>query len=111
MLVHRDYHSGNVLFDPSTGGVSGLVDWANASLGAPDVDVGHCRFNLVGQRGRAEADRFRDRWLTESGRDRYDPTYDLLAVVGGLSGWPATLFGAESSVESFVAAAVAEVTA
>jgi len=110
VLVHRDYHSGNVLFDRGTGVVSGLVDWANASLGPPDVDVGHCRFNLVGQRGQAEADRFRDRWLLESGRDRYDPTFDVLAVVGALSSWPATRFGAESEVESYVASALADVT-
>ncbi|MGZ4715126.1 MAG: phosphotransferase family protein [Acidimicrobiales bacterium] len=110
VLVHRDYHPANVLFDPSTGQVSGLVDWANASLGRPDVDVGHCRFNLVGQLGRAGADRFRDRWLAESGTDRYDPTYDVLAVVGALREWSPARYGAEPEVESFVAAALADVT-
>ena len=114
VFVHRDFHPGNVLFD-SIGGrgaehLSGLVDWSNASLGPPDVDVGHCRFNLVGQRGRAEADRFRDRWLTESGRPAYDPTYDVLAVVGALSSWPSQLFGQEREVEAHTAAALAEVT-
>jgi len=111
VLTHRDFHPGNVLFDPSTDRVSGLVDWSNASRGRPDVDVGHCRFNLVGQRDRAEADRFRDRWLIESGRARYDPTFDVLAVVGALREWPSELFGEEREVEAYVAAALAEVTA
>jgi aminoglycoside phosphotransferase (APT) family kinase protein len=116
VLVHRDYHSGNVLFDPDAGAgtegqVTGLVDWANASRGLPDVDVGHCRFNLVGQRGRAESDRFRDRWLVAAGRSAYDPTFDVLAVVGALASWPLQLFGQEREVEAFVAAALAEVTA
>ncbi len=110
VLVHRDYHPGNVLFTATTGEVSGLVDWVGASLGRPDVDVGHCRFNLVGQRGRAAADRFRDRWLIESGIDRYDPTFDVLAVVGALGSWPTVLSGAERDIEAFMTSALVDVT-
>lgn len=109
VLVHRDYHPGNVLFEWPSGRVSGVVDWANASRGVPDVDVGHCRFNLIGPAGREAADAFRDAWLRASGRDAYDPTFDVLAVVGALRPWPAMLFGTEPEIERFVAVALAEI--
>jgi len=117
-FIHRDYHPGNVLFrrEPGLGSgvvgqLTGVVDWANASRGAPDVDVGHCRFNLVGPAGRHAADSFRDAWLQASGRDGYDPTFDVLAVVGALRVWPSVLIGTETEVERFVAAALAEIGA
>jgi aminoglycoside phosphotransferase (APT) family kinase protein len=111
VLLHRDYHPGNLLLDPASGEVSGLVDWASASRGLPDADVGHCRFNLVARRGRAEADRFRDRWVVDSGRGAYDPRFDITAVVGALGGWPPMTSGPRLEVEAFLAAAVAVVSA
>jgi aminoglycoside phosphotransferase (APT) family kinase protein len=114
-LVHRDYHPGNVLFGAGREGgeapLRGLVDWVNASRGAPDVDVGHCRFNLVGPAGADAADAFRDAWLDASGRDGYDPTFDVVAVVGALGDWPPVLLGTERRIEGFVAAALAEIGA
>jgi len=45
VLIHRDYHPGNVLIDE--GAVSGIVDWPNACAGPPEIDVAHCRVNLA----------------------------------------------------------------
>src|SRR3954470_5053048 len=50
-LIHRDYHRGNILW--VNGGVSGVVDWVNASVGCPWADVGHCRANLASELGPA----------------------------------------------------------
>jgi aminoglycoside phosphotransferase (APT) family kinase protein len=45
VFLHRDYHPGNVLW--SHGAISGIVDWASASLGPPGIDVAHTRTNLA----------------------------------------------------------------
>src|SRR6266545_5393120 len=44
VFIHRDFHPGNVLW--RRGSVTGVVDWASASIGPACVDVGHCRGNL-----------------------------------------------------------------
>jgi Ser/Thr protein kinase RdoA (MazF antagonist) len=76
-FIHRDYHPGNVLW--RGGAISGIVDWASASVGAPAADVGHCRVNL----DPAAADRFLAAWRSVAGRDDYDPYWDVVAVLGG----------------------------
>jgi aminoglycoside phosphotransferase (APT) family kinase protein len=82
-FVHRDYHPGNVLWHG--GRVSGLVDWVNASIGSPWVDVGHCRVNLASQVGQPAVDRFLDHYRAASGRtDDYHPYWDIAAALGGL---------------------------
>lgn len=81
VLVHRDFHPGNVLWHD--GEVSALLDWQSASIGLPDVDVGHCRANLVRRFGLAVADRFTAMWEAEAGR-RYDRWADVAAVIGML---------------------------
>ena len=65
-FIHRDYHPGNGLW--RGGAISGIVDWASASVGAPVADVGHCRVNL----DPAAADRFLAAWRSIAGRDDYD---------------------------------------
>jgi aminoglycoside phosphotransferase (APT) family kinase protein len=80
-LIHRDYHPGNVLW--RAGAVSGVVDWASASIGSPSADVGHCRLNLVGGIGLEAADRFLDLHREASGRDEYHPYWDVVAALGG----------------------------
>jgi aminoglycoside phosphotransferase (APT) family kinase protein len=76
-FIHRDFHPGNVLW--TAGAVTGVVDWANASVGDPRADVGHCRVNLAGVLGLAAADRFLE--LCEIGE--YDPYWDIVAALGG----------------------------
>jgi aminoglycoside phosphotransferase (APT) family kinase protein len=79
--VHRDYHPGNVLW--AGGKISGVVDWASVRIGAPEVDVGECRSDLVSSLGIAAADRFLNDWLSAAGRDSYDPYWDVVATLGG----------------------------
>lgn len=76
-FIHRDYHPGNVLW--SDGAVSGVIDWSNASIGSPNADIGHCRFNLAGYIGIEAAERF----LELTGRVDYHPYWDIAAALGG----------------------------
>jgi aminoglycoside phosphotransferase (APT) family kinase protein len=104
VLVHRDFHPGNVLWQGE--GVSAVVDWSCASVGAPEVDVSHCRANLEMRLGARAADRLLAIWRERSGRAEYDPYWDLQAAVGMLDperadqGWVRAL-------DDFVARAVA----
>jgi len=85
VFIHRDYHPGNVLW--SRRRVSGIVDWANASLGAPEADVGHCRANLAGHFDLTIADRFLARYHTLTGRTGYHPYWDIAVVVGPIDSY------------------------
>jgi Ser/Thr protein kinase RdoA (MazF antagonist) len=40
-LVHADFNPKNLLVDPATGGVTGVLDWEYAFAGAPLADVGN----------------------------------------------------------------------
>jgi aminoglycoside phosphotransferase (APT) family kinase protein len=82
MLIHRDYHPGNVLWRDRR--VTGVVDWVNASIGSPWADVGHCRMNLAGRFGQPAAERFLALYRALSGRDDdYSPYWDAVAALGG----------------------------
>jgi aminoglycoside phosphotransferase (APT) family kinase protein len=78
-FIHRDYHSGNVLWQD--GRVSGIVDWAWACRGPQLVDVAHCRLNLVLAHGMTIADEFLRAWQSIAGVRDYDPTWDLVDAV------------------------------
>jgi aminoglycoside phosphotransferase (APT) family kinase protein len=80
VLVHRDFHPGNVLWSDSA--VSAVIDWSSASIGAPEVDVAHCRVNLAFAVGLEAADRFLTIYRERTGRDDYDPYWDLQDLVG-----------------------------
>ncbi len=98
-LIHRDFHPGNVLW--TGGAVSGVVDWASTSIGAPSADVGHCRVNLAGVLGLEAADRF----LELCGVPDYDPYWDIVAALGGFDD---AIFASWTLVEEeFLARAVA----
>ncbi len=99
VLIHRDFHPGNVLWDG--GAVTGVVDWANTSVGAREVDISHCRANLAGVFGLPVADRF----LALCGADDYDPYWDIVAALGGHD--DAALARWTSWEEEFLARAVA----
>ncbi|WP_164515142.1 phosphotransferase family protein [Paenibacillus lentus] len=80
-FIHRDYHPGNVLWE--RGRVSGIVDWVNACLGPPGIDVGHCRVNLVQLHGLEAADHFLDLYFDhvqgEQGIE-YSAYWDMLTL-------------------------------
>jgi Ser/Thr protein kinase RdoA (MazF antagonist) len=83
VLVHRDFHPGNILWSGSE--VSAVIDWSSASVGAPEVDVAHCRVNLAVALGLEAADRFLAVYGQRTGRAEYDPYWDLQALVGLIS--------------------------
>src|SRR5207244_1514750 len=78
-FIHRDYHPGNVLFQRNE--VSGVVDWPNASVGAIEVDLGHCRHNLAALHGVAAADAFLDAYYAITGARTHDPYYDIVTLL------------------------------
>lgn len=80
-FIHRDFHPGNVLWDD--GVVSAVVDWASASLGEPDADVGYCRENLARAHSVAVADRFLACHRARTGGHPLDPAWDVRAALGG----------------------------
>lgn len=64
-LVHKDFWSGNALWQGDR--VVGVVDWAAASLGPPEVDVAECMGDLWLSRGEGVARRFADAYRDCSG--------------------------------------------
>jgi hypothetical protein len=85
--------------------VSGVVDWVNASCGAPEADVGHCRMNLAQRFGQEVADQFLRIYQRAAGSDAYHPYWDIVAAIGGMDEtWDAR---PDPAVERFLADAVA----
>ncbi|MEU7820395.1 phosphotransferase [Catellatospora sp. NPDC049133] len=72
-LIHRDYHPGNTLWQD--GRLTGIVDWTNASRGAPGYDFGYLRVNLLITYGQETADALLPLL------DEHDPAADLLAFL------------------------------
>ena len=104
VLVHRDFHPGNVLW--RRGQVSGVVDWQAACTGPAVADVAHCRVNLL-TFGTDAAERFTALWQHAAGA-AYHPWADVVTIIGFLDdlrdGW-----GSERLlVEDMLARAVAE---
>jgi len=80
VLLHRDFHPGNVLW--SGGEISGVVDWVSSCVGPPEADVAHCRYNLAVVAGDpAAADRFLALWQQATGTSGYDHAWDLVTIV------------------------------
>jgi aminoglycoside phosphotransferase (APT) family kinase protein len=80
VLVHRDFHPGNVLWRRGT--VSGVVDWQAACTGPAVADVAHCRVNLL-TLGADTAEQFTAWWQRESGA-AYHPWADVITIIGFL---------------------------
>ena len=79
-FIHRDYHPENSLW--SRGRLTGIVDWTQASIGSPEVDVGHMRWNLVATYGQSVADRFQNLYEIVIGRDLPgQPQWDLITLL------------------------------
>ena len=65
-LLHRDFHLGNILWQGDR--VSGLIDWAEASWGPPDLDVAHLCSDFAMLHAVAGADAFREAYTRRGGR-------------------------------------------
>lgn len=87
-FIHRDYQHFNLLWSRER--LSGVVDWVEASLGPPDIDVGHCRLNLALLFSADVAERFREMVEAEAGR-KVDPWWDLHALLSFGPDWKSFL--------------------
>lgn len=81
VLLHRDLHPLNVLWD---GDKAHVVDWVNACVGHPHAELGHCRWNLTVLAGLDCADAFLDAYL--QGDDTYASYWDLAPAMSFLPG-------------------------
>jgi aminoglycoside phosphotransferase (APT) family kinase protein len=110
-FVHRDFHPGNVLLH--RGRFSGIVDWTQASVGPPEVDVSRTRVEIAMLTDGSVADAF----LQQTGcAPTYDPLWDAL-VACELGPWShemlvfndlgarLTLNGVRATLDAFVEAA------
>lgn len=104
-FIHRDYHPGNVLWQ--SGRITGLVDWASASIGSPSIDVGHCRGNLVRRFDLGVADSFTVIWEQLSGQ-RFDPWADVMTIIGFVDGLREDRYANRIAIEDALARAVAD---
>jgi aminoglycoside phosphotransferase (APT) family kinase protein len=83
-FLHRDYQHFNLLWSRER--LTGVVDWSEACIGPPEVDVGHCRLNLTLLFSAGVADRFRALYEAESGRT-IDAWWDVHALLSYGPGW------------------------
>ena len=111
ILIHRDWHPGNVLWDGER--VTGVVDWATAARGPAGIDVARMRLNLASRHGRAAADRFVQAYVAAGG-DPFarHPYWDLLDAADALPDREAPLepgAGTLARFEDYVAAVLSEI--
>ena len=83
-FLHRDYQHFNMLWSRER--LTGVVDWGEACIGPPEIDVGHCRLNLTLLFSPDVADRFRAMYEAESGH-RVDSWWDVHALLSYGPGW------------------------
>ncbi len=84
VLTHGDYQHFNVLW--SRGRLSALVDWSQAGIASPDLDVGHCRLNLAVLYSPEIAERFRRVYESEAGR-QVEPWWDIHQLLAYGDDW------------------------
>ena len=80
-FVHRDFHPWNVLAEDDR--VTGVIDWLSAGRGPWEIDVGHCRANLVLLDRYDEAERYRIRYEQLTGLT-YSPVWDAMTIVDAM---------------------------
>jgi aminoglycoside phosphotransferase (APT) family kinase protein len=83
-FVHRDYQHFNLLWSRER--LTGVVDWVEACVGPPGIDVGHCRLNLTVLFSADMADRFLAMYEAESGRS-VDAWWDVHALLSYGASW------------------------
>jgi len=104
VLVHRDFHPGNVLWRRGT--VSGVVDWQAACTGPGVIDVAHCRVNLL-TFSAGTAGQFTTWWQQAAGA-AYHPLADVITIIGFLDDLREDWGSERLLVEDMLAGAVAE---
>jgi aminoglycoside phosphotransferase (APT) family kinase protein len=94
VLLHGDYWPGNVLW--KDGRIVGVVDWEEACVGEPIVDLAIARLDMLWAFGIERMHEFTNDYRTESGFDLTDlPYWDLDAALRPVfnigewaAGWP-----------------------
>jgi hypothetical protein len=104
VLLHRDFHPGNVLWRRGT--VTGVVDWQGACTGPAAADVAHCRVNLL-TLGVGAAERFTALWQ-QAADATYHPWGDVVTIIGFLDDLRDDWGSERHLVEDMLARAVAE---
>ena len=77
-FIHRDYQQFNLLWSRER--LTGVIDWVQASIGPPDIDVGLFRLNLTLLFSADVADHFRQIYEAEAGR-KIDPQWDVHSLL------------------------------
>ena len=83
-FLHRDYQHFNMLWSRER--LTGVVDWIEACVGPPEIDVGHCRLNLAVLFSAEVADRFREMYEAESDHS-IDAFWDIHALLSYGPDW------------------------
>jgi aminoglycoside phosphotransferase (APT) family kinase protein len=104
VLVHRDFHPGNVLWRRGT--VSGVIDWQAACTGPAVADVAHCRVNLL-TFGAGTAEQFTALWQ-QAAEAAYHPWADVVTIIGFLDDLREDWGSERLLVEDMLACALAE---
>lgn len=83
VLCHGDYWAGNTLW--LNGAMTAIVDWDEAKVGYPGMDVGYCRMDLAMQRGQPAADDFLTAYEAAAGmRVPHLHVWDLLGATAAM---------------------------
>jgi aminoglycoside phosphotransferase (APT) family kinase protein len=117
-FIHRDYQHFNMLWSRQR--LTGIIDWPNACVGPPEIDVGHCRLNLAVLFSADWAERFRRAYEAEAGRT-VDSTWDVQAILSYGQAWKRFIpiqvdgravvdtEGMDGRIDALMAAAVARI--
>jgi aminoglycoside phosphotransferase (APT) family kinase protein len=101
VLLHRDYHPGNLLWE--NGRLSGIVDWPSSCSGPRGIDVAHTRGNLALVDGVSAAERFLRAYrqvIPSYDHDAWWDIADLLSFDSDFAGVMAfNAFGANVSID------------
>lgn len=80
VLVHADLWAGNMVWNGDADVT--LIDWKDAGVGDPGVDLGHLRMQMATQYGLDTAAHVLDGWQRVSGREAsHLPYWDVVAAV------------------------------
>lgn len=107
VLLHGDFWPGNLLWQH--GQLAGVIDWEDAALGDPLLDLANARLELTWAAGQAAAELFTRQYLGQQAVDARElPWWDLWVArraTGQIAGWglpPAQERAMRVSLERFV---------
>lgn len=89
-LLHGDYWPGNLLW--KDGRLAGVIDWEDAAIGDPLIDLGNCRLEMLWAFGAEAMERFTDAYrqlmpALDYAHLRYYDLFSALRPAGQLGEW------------------------